>query len=133
MAVVTWFAALFYLPRLFVYHTQAQDEGDQRGCERFKVMERKLYRGIMTPSLIAVTALGVGLLYLMPSYLQQGWLHAKLFIFALLVGYHFWCGALLKTFAADSNHRSHVWYRVFNELPVFALIFIVLLAVFKPW
>lgn len=133
MAVVTWFAALFYLPRLFVYHTQALAENDQRGSERFKIMERKLYRGIMTPSMLAVVLLGAGLLYLIPTYLQQGWMQIKLVLVALLIAYHYWCGHLVKAFANDQNNKTHVWYRVFNELPVFGLIFIVLLAIFKPW
>ncbi|WP_114416649.1 protoporphyrinogen oxidase HemJ [Marinospirillum perlucidum] len=134
MAVVTWFAALFYLPRLYVYHTQALSEGDTRGSERFKIMERKLYRGIMMPSMLAVLLLGFGLLSLnWNGYFQQGWLHIKLLLVILLLGYHFWCGRLLKAFAEDRNQKSQTWYRVFNELPVFLLIFIVLLAVFKPW
>lgn len=134
MAVVTWFAALFYLPRLFVYHSLALDEKDHKGSERFKVMERKLYRGIMTPSLLATLALGTGLLSInFSGYMQQGWMHAKLLLVALLVIYHFWCGLLCKRFAQDCNQHSHVWYRVFNELPVIGLIIIVLLAVIKPW
>ena len=133
MAVVTWFAALFYLPRLFVYHAQALTENDQQGSERFKVMERKLYRGIMMPSMLAVVLLGAGLLYLVPGYLQQGWMHIKLLLVALLIGYHYWCGYFLQCFAKDQNQKTHIWFRVFNELPVFALISIVLLAIFKPW
>lgn len=134
MAVVTWFAALFYLPRLYVYHTLALSEGDLKGSERFKVMERKLYRGIMMPSMLAVLLLGVALLSLnFSGYLQQGWMHAKLLLVALLLGYHFWCGRLLVTFARDENQHSHLWYRIFNELPVLLLIFITLLAVIKPW
>ncbi|SFC34317.1 putative membrane protein [Marinospirillum celere] len=134
MAVVTWFAALFYLPRLYVYHTLALAEGDNQGSERFKVMERKLYRGIMTPSMLAVILLGVALLsFNFSAYLQQGWMHAKLLLVGLLVIYHFWCGYLLKAFARDENRHSHIWYRVFNELPVFLLVFITLLVVIKPW
>jgi len=134
LAVVTWFAALFYLPRLYVYHTLALQEGDSKGSERFKIMERKLYRGIMTPSMLAVILLGLGLLSLnFSGYMQQGWMHAKLLLVALLLIYHFWCGHLLKRFAQDRNQHTHVWYRVFNELPVFLLIAIVLLAIIKPW
>jgi len=134
MAVVTWFAALFYLPRLYVYHTLAIQEGDIKGSERFKVMERKLYRGIMMPSMIATLLLGTALLsFNFSGYMQQGWMHGKLLLVALLIGYHFWCGQLLKRFAQDCNQRTHIWYRVFNELPVFSLIFIVLLVVIKPW
>ncbi len=134
MAVVTWFAALFYLPRLFVYHTLALNEQDTRGSERFKVMERKLYRGIMTPSLIVLVLLGIGLWSLsFDHYWSQGWFRTKLLIMALLIIYHFWCARLLADFAQDSNRKTHVWYRVFNEVPVLGLIAIVLLAVLKPW
>lgn len=133
MAVVTWFAALFYLPRLFVYHTQALKEGDLVGGERFKTMERKLYRGIMQPSMLAVVILGTGLLSLnFAGYFSQTWLQIKLLLIVVLLGYHFWCGQLLKKFAQDANSKSETWFRVFNELPVFLLIGIVLLAVLKP-
>ncbi|SFX36802.1 protoporphyrinogen oxidase HemJ [Marinospirillum alkaliphilum] len=134
IAIVTWFAALFYLPRLFVYHTQAEQEGDQRGAERFCVMERKLYRGIMTPSMLVALALGLALLSMnFTGYLEQGWMRTKLALVVLLLIYHFWCGALLRQFAAGVNRHSHVWYRIFNELPVFILVFVVVLVVVKPW
>jgi len=126
--VVTWFAALFYLPRLFVYHAMTTD---REGIERFKVMERKLYRGIMTPSAVLATLLG---LWLWLGYgFKGGWLHAKITIVLLLIGYHFWCGRLLHDFAADRNKRSHVWYRWFNEVPVVMLIAVVILVVVKPF
>ncbi|WP_332247285.1 protoporphyrinogen oxidase HemJ [Alkalilimnicola ehrlichii MLHE-1] len=130
IAVVTWFAALFYLPRLYVYHAMAED---RTGIERFKVMERKLYRGIMTPSAIVAVGLGIWLLILIPGWLSQGWMHAKLVLVALLIGYHVYCGHLLKQFRDDRNTRSHRWYRVFNELPVLVLIAVVVLAVVKPF
>lgn len=130
MAVVTWFAGLFYLPRLFVYHAMSEDEISQ---ERFKVMERKLYRGITTPSMIAVIALGIWLIYLTPGFLQMGWLHAKLTLVAILVVYHLYCGHLVKQFRDNRNQRSHRFYRVFNEFPVFILIGAVILAVVKPF
>ncbi|MFK7161726.1 protoporphyrinogen oxidase HemJ [Marinospirillum sp. MEB164] len=134
MAVVTWFAALFYLPRLYVYHALALQEDDQKGSARFKIMERKLYRGIMTPSMWVVILLGVGLLSInFSGYLSQTWMQIKLVLVGLLIGYHFWCGHLLRQFAQDKNLYSHVWFRVFNELPVFILIFVVLLVVIKPW
>lgn len=131
VAVVTWFAAIFYLPRLFVYHAMAED--DPVGRERFKIMERKLYRGIMTPSAVVTIALGVWLLVLNPAWLQQGWMHAKLLLVALLVGYHIWCGRLVVAFRVDRNTRSHRWYRVFNEVPVLGLAAIIILAVVKPF
>jgi putative membrane protein len=127
--VVTWFAGLFYLPRLFVYHAMSVD---QISLERFKVMERKLYRGIMTPSAALAVLFGIGMLLLVPGWLQQGWLHAKLALVALLLGYHAYCGQLVRDFREDRNRRSHVWYRWFNELPVAVLIAVVLLVVLKP-
>nr|WP_306799412.1 protoporphyrinogen oxidase HemJ [Alcanivorax quisquiliarum] len=130
IAVVTWFAGLFYLPRLFVYHAQAEDSTSR---ERFKIMERKLYRGIMTPSMLATLALGVWLLYLNPIWLKMGWMHAKLTLVLILVGYHHMCLAYMKKFAADANTRSHVFYRWFNEVPVLFLLAIVILVVVKPF
>ena len=132
ISVVTWFAALFYLPRLFVYHAMAEDE---TGIERFKVMERKLYRGIMTPSMIVVVALGLWMLfeYAWTAYASMGWLHTKLLLVTILIGYHFYCGKLLKDFRDDKNTRSHVFYRWFNEFPVLILIAVILLAVVKPF
>lgn len=130
--VVTWFAALFYLPRLFVYHAQTEDAA---GNERFKVMERKLYRGIMTPSMLLVVVSGIGLLsfYDLTTLKTMGWLHAKLTLVLILLAYHHICGRYLKQFANDNNRRSHVFYRWFNELPVLVLIAIVMLAVVKPF
>lgn len=130
--VVTWFAALFYLPRLFVYHAMSEDK---ISIERFKVMERKLYRGIMTPSLVLVLTMGVWLMsyYSWSQLAQMHWLHAKLtLVFGLFV-YHFWCGRILKQFAEDKNTHSHVYYRWFNELPVLVLVGVIILAVVKPF
>lgn len=130
--VVTWFAALFYLPRLFVYHAQTEDAA---GNARFKIMERKLYRGIMTPSAILTVIFGIWLLtfYDLATLKSMGWLHAKLTLVVLLLAYHHICGRYLKQFANDANRRSHVFYRWFNELPVLVLIAIVILAVVKPF
>jgi putative membrane protein len=130
--VVTWFAALFYLPRLFVYHAACNDEA---GNERFKVMERKLYRGIMMPSAVLTLVFGVWTLsfYSFEQILSMHWLHAKLLLVVILYGYHSYCGKLLKRFSNDENTRSHVFYRWFNELPVFILIAIVILVVVKPF
>ena len=131
IAVVTWFAAIFYLPRLFVYHADASDEISR---ERFKGMERKLFRGIMTPSMVVVIALGIWMLSMNTSfYFSQGWMHAKLTLVALLVVYHFYCGHLLKVFKEDRNTRSHVFYRWFNEVPVFILLGVVILVVVRPF
>lgn len=131
IGMVTWFAGLFYLPRLFVYHAMSDD---QPSIERFKIMERKLYYGITTPGAIFTWVFGLWMLYdyAWAAWGEHLWLQAKLVLLALLVVYHLYCGKLLKEFKADSNTRSHVWYRWFNEIPVLALIGIVLLAVLKP-
>jgi putative membrane protein len=126
--MVTWFAGLFYLPRLFVYHAMAED---MAGHERFKVMERKLYYGIMTPGAVLTIAFG---LWLWLGYgIGGGWLHAKLALVALLIAYHLWCGRLVRDFKLDRNVHTHVWYRWFNEFPVVILIGVVILAVVKPF
>jgi putative membrane protein len=130
IAAVTWFAAIFYLPRLFVYHAMAEDTISR---ERFTVMERKLYRGIMTPSMLVVLVFGIWMLLENPGYLEMGWVHAKLALIVLLIGYHHVCGAFMKKFARDANTRSHVFYRWFNEIPVILLIGIVILAVIRPF
>lgn len=131
IAMVCWFAGLFYLPRLFVYHAMSEDEISR---ERFCTMERKLYRGIMLPSMIATLAFGIWLISLNPGYyFSQGWLHTKLALVVLLIAYHHICGAQLKRFARGENQRGHVFYRWFNEAPVLALLAIVILVVVKPF
>lgn len=126
--MVTWFAGLFYLPRLFVYHAMTSDAA---GIERFRVMERKLYRGIMTPG--AVLTIASGLVLWLHFGISGGWLHAKLALVAALVGYHLWCGALVRAFRDGHNAHSHVWYRWFNEVPVLFLVAIVILVTVKPF
>ncbi|NQY27160.1 MAG: protoporphyrinogen oxidase HemJ [Piscirickettsiaceae bacterium] len=130
--VVTWFAALFYLPRLFVYHAMSDDKVSN---ERFKVMERKLYRGIMTPSAVLTVIFGGWMLsfYPLEQIAAMHWLHAKLTLIAMLLAYHFYCGRLLKQFKEDANKRSHIFYRWFNEAPVLILIAVVILVVVKPF
>ncbi len=127
--MVTWFAGLFYLPRLFVYHAMS---GDSASRERFKVMERKLYYGIMAPGAVLTLVFGV---WLWLSWFRDAgsWLHAKLALVAILIAYHLWCGKLLGNFKHDRNTKSHVWYRWFNEFPVLILIAAVILAVVKPF
>jgi len=126
--MVTWFAGLFYLPRLFVYHAMSEDSVS---CERFKVMERKLYYGIMTPGAVLTVVFG---LWLWLAYgFGGGWLHAKFALVAVLIAYHLWCGQLLRAFREDRNRHSHVWYRWFNEFPVLLLFAIVALVVVKPF
>jgi putative membrane protein len=126
--MVTWFAGLFYLPRLFVYHAMSDDAS---GIERFKVMERKLYYGIMTPGAVLTILFG---LWLWLGYgISGGWLHAKLTLVIVLIGYHLYCGRLLADFKYDRNRHSHVYYRWFNEIPVVILIVVVILVVVKPF
>ncbi len=125
--VITWFAGVFYLPRLFVYHAQAQDE---ISLERFKVMERKLYFGISTPSAVLTLASGITLWL---NYGYSGvWLQYKILLALILVIYHLWCWKYLIDFKHNRNKRSHTYYRVFNELPVVLLVAIVALVVLKP-
>lgn len=130
--MVTWFAGLFYLPRLFVYHSMTNDP---TSIERFKIMERKLFYGIMTPGAIITTALGIWMLmdYAWDSYQGSGWLHAKLALVAIVIIYHLYCGKLLISFKNDQNRHGHVFYRWFNELPVLLLVIIIILITVKPF
>jgi protoporphyrinogen IX oxidase len=127
--MVTWFAGLFYLPRLFVYHAAA---ADRPSIERFKVMERKLFWGIMTPGAALTIAFGIWL-WLGWFRGASSWLHAKIALVALLVGYHLWCWRLMRDFAAERNAKSQRWLRWFNEFPTVVLVATVLLVVFKPF
>jgi len=122
--MVTWFAGLFYLPRLFVYHAQSDD---QISNARFKIMERKLFWGITTPGGVLTIAFGIWLISYLPGVMSQGWFHAKLALVVLLVIYHIYCGKLVKDFKHDRNGKSHVWFRWFNEAPVIALMAIIIL------
>ncbi|PVZ67812.1 protoporphyrinogen oxidase HemJ [Pelagibaculum spongiae] len=131
IAMVCWFAGLFYLPRLFVYHASTED---QAGKDRFHIMERKLYRGIMNPSMMVTVILGLAML--IPNwefYKSMGWMHVKLTLVAILIGYHIYCGKLMRRFATDDNHKSHVFYRWFNEFPVLILLGVVILVVVRPF
>ena len=128
IAVICWMAGIFYLPRLFVYYAMSEDTASK---ERFKVMERKLYNGIMTPSMVASIVLG---LWLWLGYgFSGGWLHAKLGLVVLLIAYHIWCQLTIKKFARDEIKRGHVFFRWMNEAPIFLLIGIVILVVVKPF
>ncbi|PLX61307.1 CopD family protein [Sedimenticola selenatireducens] len=129
--MVTWFAGVFYLPRLFVYHAMTDDEA---GNERFKVMERKLYY-FTTPWMILTLLFGFWMLYdyAWAAFGKMLWLHIKLLLIGVLVAYHLYCGKLVREFAEDRNSHSHVWYRWFNEVPVVILFAVVLLAVLKPF
>jgi len=130
IAVICWFAALFYLPRLFVYHAMSEDE---ISIERFKVMQRKLYRGIANPSMIATIICGLWLVTLVPAYLNEIWFQLKAGLVLLLIGYHHMCLSHMKRLAEDRNDKTHVYFRVFNEVPVLFLVGIVILVVVKPF
>ena len=134
IGVVSWFAALLYLPRLFVYHAQIQGTviDDAVGNARFKVMERKLFF-LMTFAALLAIGFGVAMLLAATDYLLMRWLHVKLALVFLVIAYHGACFALVQQFAADRNSRSERWYRVFNEIPALLLIGIVILAVVKPF
>ncbi len=126
--MVTWFAGLFYLPRLFVYHAMCEDAP---GRARFQLMERKLYYGIMAPGALLTVAFG---LWLWLGYGPWGgWIHAKLALVLVLAAYHLYCGRLMRDLAAGRNRKSHVWFRWFNEFPVLILFATVWLVLFKPF
>jgi putative membrane protein len=130
--ITSWFAGLFYLPRLFVNHAMVLNSKtpDQATSDQLKLMERKLYR-FMLP--LALLALGFGLWLWLGYGISGAWMHAKLTIVAILVWYHFYCGKLVKDFSQDKNQHSHIWYRWFNELPVILLTAAVILVVVKPF
>ena len=127
--MVTWFAGLFYLPRLFIYHTQSDNAVTR---ETFKIMQRKLM--VMTHIGGVLTwVFGILLLMKMPFWLSHGWLHVKLGLVVLLLAYHIWCWRLVKQFANDNIYHGHVWFRWFNEFPTIILIAVVALVVLKPF
>jgi putative membrane protein len=129
--MVTWFAGLFYLPRLYVYHSMTEDPISK---ERFKIMERKLFFGIMTPGAVLTLIFGIWMIALAPNtYLPQTWLHLKLGLVLLLVLYHVYLGKLLRDFKYNRNSHSHMYYRWLNELPTLFLFAIVILVVVKPF
>jgi len=128
--VIAWMAGVFYLPRIFVNLAM---ETDRNATERLLLMARKLYRFSMWLSVFAVI-FGIALIYQMYGWrIPGGWLHAKLTLVVLVIGYHHMCGGILKRFERGENKRSHKWFRVFNELPVFAILAIVILVVVKPF
>jgi putative membrane protein len=127
--MVTWFAGLFYLPRLFVYHAQTSDT---ISLDRFVVMERRLFV-MMTIGAALTTIFGTAMLISAPGLLYGGWLHAKLALVAVLIGYHVWCFRLMVAFRSGTNRHSDRWLRFFNEIPSILLIGIVLLVVLKPF
>ena len=131
IAVICWFAALFYLPRLFVYHSMAEDKVS---IDRFKVMERKLYRGIANPSMVATIALGLWLVMMAPqAYLNQNWFQIKVILVILLVIYHHLCLVHMKKLAEERSDKKHIYFRIFNEVPVLFLVAIIILVIVKPF
>jgi protoporphyrinogen IX oxidase len=129
IAMVTWFAGLFYLPRLFVYHADATDEAS---LARFCVMERRLFM-IMRIGAAATVSFGIVMIVLEPAYLAMGWLRVKLVLVGLLLAYHYGCRVHLRAFAERRNRHSARWYRLFNEVPSVLLVAIVILAIVKPF
>ncbi|HEX4895162.1 MAG TPA: protoporphyrinogen oxidase HemJ [Solimonas sp.] len=127
--VVAWFAGLFYLPRLFVYHCEVRDP---EGHARFCLMERRLY-GLTTIAMIGTWVLGVWTLMYVPAFMKMGWLHAKLLLVIGLSGYHGWLKTRLRAFAEQRNDKSARYYRIMNEVPAVALVAIVVLVVVKPF
>ncbi len=131
ISIITWFAGLFYLPRLYVYHSSCED---QAGRDRFKIMEYKLYHYITTPSAVLSVALGIWILglYGFEVIYQWTWLQLKLILVAIIIWFHWYCGRLLTVFAEDKNTRPERFYRMINEIPTIPMILIVILAVVKP-
>jgi putative membrane protein len=129
--MITWFAGLFYLPRLFVYHAQAAPD-DRIGIERFKLMERKLYFGIMAPGAVLTVVFGM---WMWLGYGVTGaWLHAKVTFVLVLIAFHVYLGFLLRDFARDRNRHGHVFYRWLNEIPALPLLVVIVwLVVAKPF
>jgi putative membrane protein len=141
VGVVSWFAGLFYLGRLFVYHAEALPAPEpKRGIltQQYTLMESRLYRLIMTPAMVLTIATAAAMLALPAgrAWLPQPWLHAKLALVALLLGLHFYSKRVMSAFAAGRMHRSGEWFRLFNEGPTLILVAVTILAVFKsaiPW
>lgn len=132
ISMVCWMAGLLYLPRLFVYHAQAQSKTSE--SETFKTMERKLLKGITTPSMIATFLFG-GLLILVPGVIEKpyGWFHLKMLLVLMLAGYHGICAKYVKVFALDQNVKGHKFYRYFNEVPAVIMVIVIFLVVLKPF
>jgi putative membrane protein len=131
IAVICWMSALFYLPRLFVYHAMSDDRISR---ERFQIMERKLYRGIANPSMLATLIFGFWTAsYQWDYFISSPWFHAKLLLVAALIAYHFFCFYFMKQLAGQTSSHSHIFYRWFNEAPVLLMVPIVFLVVLKPF
>ncbi len=130
IAMVAWFAGVFYLPRLFVYHVDIKDEVSY---QRFCLMERRLYWAIMWPAMLMTLFFGFAMLYMFPVYLNLGWLHAKLTLVFGLILYHLYCGHCLRAFAHKKNTRTEKFFRIINEIPTVILVATIFLAVLRPF
>jgi len=131
---VVWFAGLFYLVRLFIYHVEANQEAEPASTilkNQYQIMEKRLYNIITTPGMAVTVAMAIGLLTTEPEVLKQGWLHFKLLFVALLIGYHFYCGYLMKQLAEEKCKWGSQQLRALNEAPTVMLVVIVMLAIFK--
>ncbi|MEX0839463.1 MAG: protoporphyrinogen oxidase HemJ [Parvibaculum sp.] len=131
ISVIFWMAGMAYLPRLFVYHAEAAPGSDK--AETFKVMERRLLRGIINPAMIASFVFGIAMLVANPDLLAQGWMHAKLFLILVMSVLHGFFARWRKQLERDENRHDARFYRIVNEAPPLLVIFIVLLAVAKPF
>jgi len=131
ISMVAWMAGLLYLPRLFVYHTQAQVGSIQ--SDTFKIMERRLLKAIMNPAMIATFVFGIWMLVMNPALLSQGWIHAKLLLVLAMAGTHGAMGRWRKDFEADRNARPQRFYRIANEVPTVLMIAVVILAIVRPF
>ncbi|HIK43811.1 MAG TPA: protoporphyrinogen oxidase HemJ [Leptolyngbyaceae cyanobacterium M65_K2018_010] len=134
IGVVVWFAGLFYLVRLFIYHVEAEAEPEPaQGIlkRQYELMERRLYNIITTPGMVVTVAMAIGLLVLMPAYLKDGWMHIKLGLVAVLLGYHFYCGRLMRQLQRGECRWSSKQLRALNEAPTLLLVAIVMLVIFK--
>ena len=127
--LVSWYAGLFYLPRLFVHHAMSEDKATR---ERLEIMERKLF-WFITPWAVLTLAFGIWLWVLQGWGFHAGWLNTKIVLVLPLVGFHIWCGKLMLDFRGKENPHSHVWFRWFNEFPLLILIVVVLLVILKPF
>lgn len=131
ISVISWMAGLLYLPRLFVYH--AAEAPGSASSETFKVMERRLYRAIMNPAMMATWLFGLTMLWMVPGWLEDGWMHAKLFLVLVLTATHHAMGRWRKAFAADENRHSTRFYRIANEIPTLLMVVVVFLVILKPF
>lgn len=134
VGIVCWFAGLFYLPRLFVYHAEANEQPEPARSilkNQYQVMEKRLYSIIMTPAMLLTLAMAIGLVTTEPDVLRQPWMHIKLACVLLLVGYHHYCKRIMKKLAADECQMSGQHFRWFNEFPTVFFVLVVMLAVFK--